>query len=134
MKRARRGAAIDGNASSLEAVGAQGALFVLPIIALGGYSLLLTVPTIALIKGREDLRERHRLLHSEYRPPGSVCLAGEIGCRARESCSVTFAERGKTILGDVRIGRRRAIGSPCVQPTALSIVVGNPPIPLAPRP
>lgn len=34
----------------LKRFGAQGALFVLPIIALGGYSLLITVPTIALVK------------------------------------------------------------------------------------
>jgi AAA family ATP:ADP antiporter len=34
----------------LKRFGAQGALFILPIIALGGYSLLVTVPTIALIK------------------------------------------------------------------------------------
>lgn len=34
----------------LKRFGAHGALFVLPIIALGGYSLLITVPTIALVK------------------------------------------------------------------------------------
>ena len=34
----------------LRRVGAPGALFVLPIIALGGYSVLLTLPTIALVK------------------------------------------------------------------------------------
>lgn len=34
----------------LKRFGAQGALFVLPVIALGGYSLLITMPTVALIK------------------------------------------------------------------------------------
>ena len=34
----------------LKRFGAQGALFLLPIIALGGYALLITLPTIALIK------------------------------------------------------------------------------------
>lgn len=37
--------------SLLKRFGAQGALFVLPVIAFGGYALLVLVPTIALIKG-----------------------------------------------------------------------------------
>lgn len=34
----------------LKGVGVPGALFVLPVIALGGYSILVTLPTIALVK------------------------------------------------------------------------------------
>ena len=53
-------------------IGVRGSLFILPSIALTGYSMILIYPALYAVRTLKDPGKQHGLFSSEYRAPGSI--------------------------------------------------------------